>query len=80
MISGTFSVTSSDNDALAVGNSYPLSIDDTQVDVSVLTATTVEVAALPTDTSDSSDPTDGTSDAGGDTSIVPSDPVPLATA
>jgi hypothetical protein len=68
MLNGTFTVESSDNAALPVGASVPLSIDDSVVAVTIVTETTVTVGAIPPDTaSDTPEtPTDAsdTTDAG----------------
>lgn len=47
MITGQFTVTASDNGSLVVGESYPLSIDDSAVDVIINSTTTVSVEAIP---------------------------------
>lgn len=63
MITGSFTVTASDNGSLVVGQSYPLSIDDSSVDVLLTTTTQVAVTAIPVSVT-TPDPTSATT--GGD--------------
>jgi hypothetical protein len=61
MITGTFTVETSTDPLLLVGASVPLSIDDSVVDVTVVTTSVVSVSAIPPDTASASTatPTDG---------------------
>lgn len=77
MITGTFTVETSDNAALPIGASVPLSIDNSVVDVEIVTTSTVTVTAIPTDTSSTSDtpPTEvGTTTADTPNEIAPGVP------
>lgn len=65
MLSGTFTVETSDNSALVVGESYPLTIDDSVVDVSLVTTSVVTIGAIPTDTSSTPTSTPTDASAGG---------------
>lgn len=47
MITGTITVDTSDTSDFVAGSSYPITIDDSQVEVSVVTTTVASVTALP---------------------------------
>lgn len=78
MISGTFTVTASDNPDLAVGTEYPLNIDDTSVTLSFVTTSVVTAVGTQTsggDTTSAPTPTDAVGGAQpGDNEIAPGVP------
>ena len=68
MISGTITVESSDNASFVAGTTYPITIDDSQVDVSVVTTSVVSVtgeAASDTTTQEGTPDTSGNDDGTG---------------
>jgi hypothetical protein len=64
VITGTFTVETSDDATLVVGESYPLSIDDTTVDLSVVTTSVITATGI-TQAAPSSDGTTAPTDAAG---------------